>query len=92
MDRAEGVTLGVLTERLEGVRQDVAELRTQFKEDHHRLRTVESAVSQMLDMQKMARQAEARQYKRVANAIQLGGLVMAAAMVALTVVTILSHT
>lgn len=91
MDDERGVTLGVLIERLEGVRQDVAELRAQRADDHHRLRSLEASVGKMLDAQKAARDSEARQYRRVANAIQFGGLLMAAAMVALTVVTILAH-
>lgn len=91
MSSGEGVTIGVLVERLEGVRQDVAELRQQRKEDHHRLRSVEAAVSQMIDAQRSARQSEARQYRRVATAIQVGGLAMAVAMVLLTIVTILVH-
>lgn len=81
----------VLVERLEGVRDDVAELRQQRKDDHHRLRSVETAVSQMIDAQKAARSQEQRQYRRMANAIQLGGLAMAMSMVALTIVTILIH-
>ena len=87
----QGVTIGVLTERLEGVKEDVAELRQAFRDDHHRLRTVESAVTHMLDAQRAARESESRQYRRMANAIQFGGLAMAAAMVALTIVTLLIH-
>lgn len=88
----ERVTLGVLAERLEGVREDVAELRQQRREDHHRLRNVETAVGQMIDAQKAARESESRQYRRMANAIQFGGLLMAAAMVVLAIVTALAHT
>lgn len=91
MEREQGVTLGILAERLEGVREDVAELRQQRREDHHRLRNVESAVSQMIDAQRSAREAESRQYRRMASAIQMGGLAMAVAMVALTIVTVLAH-
>lgn len=92
MAEPEFVTVGVLAERLEGVRDDVAELRQLQRDDHHRLRTVEAAVKGMIDAQKAARDSEARQYRRVANAIQVGGLAMAAAMVALTIVTLLLHT
>lgn len=91
MEREERVTLGVLAERLEGVREDVAELREQRRDDHHRLRSVEAAVKTMIDAQTAARQAESRQYRRLASAVQVGGLAMAIAMVVLTVVTIVAH-
>ena len=91
MERWEGVTLEVLAERLEGVRGDVAELRQAQREDHHRLRSVESAVKAMIDAQKAARESESRQYRHMATAIQVGGLGMAVAMVVLTVVTLLAH-
>ena len=70
----------------------MAELRQLRKDDHHRLRGVEAAVSQMIDAQRSARDAESRQYRRMANAIQMGSVVMAAALVALGVITILTHT
>lgn len=91
MSADEGVTIGVLAERLKGVQEDVAELRQYRKEDHHRLRSVESAVTQMIDAQKTARQSEAHQYRRMAQSIQLGGLLISLAMVALAVVTIVLH-
>lgn len=84
--------MAVLVERLEGVREDVAELRQYRKEDHHRLRTLEASVKTMVDAQRAARESESRQYRRMASAIQVGGLAMAVAMVVLTIVTILSHT
>lgn len=87
----QGVTLEVLAERLEGVRQDVAELRTQRREDHHRLRNVEAAVTQMIDAQKDARAGELRQYRRLGLRVQYGGFAMALAMVVLTLVTIFIH-
>lgn len=91
MANGEGVTIGVLVERLEGVRQDVAELRREQREDHHRLRSVEAAVTQMIDAQRSARESEVRQYRRLGSAIQVGGLTMAIAMVVLTIVTIIAH-
>lgn len=69
----------------------MAELRQAQRDDHHRLRSVESAVSQMIDAQRSARESEARQYRRMANAVQLGGLAMAIAMVVLTIVTVVAH-
>ena len=87
----ERVTLGVLAERLEGVRGDVAELRQQQRDDHHRLRNVETAVGQMIDAQRRAREGEARQYRRLATVIQVGSFIVALALAALTIVTALSH-
>ena len=92
MPHQEGVTIGVLAERLEGVRQDVAELRREQREDHHRLRGLEAAVSQMIDAQRAARESEVRQYRRLGTAVQVGGLTMAVAMVVLSIVTLLAHT
>ena len=85
------VSVDVLIERLRGVSEDVAELRQLQRDDHHRLRTVEGSVTRMIDAQRLARESEARQYRRVASAVQWGGLATAAAMVALTIVTILIH-
>lgn len=92
MQAGEGVDVDVLVERIAGVRREVEELRAAARDDHHRLRVLEGSVKRMLDAQKAARQAESNQYRRLAAAIQMGGLLMAAAMVALTVVTVLSHT
>lgn len=92
MPHQEGVTIGVLAERLEGVRKDVAELRREQREDHHRLRSVESAVTKMIDAQQAARASEVRQYRRLATAVQLGGLAIALAMMLLSIVTIVAHT
>jgi len=45
----------------------------------------------MIDAQREARQAEQRQYRRMGNKIALGGVAVAAAMVVLSIVTILIH-
>lgn len=45
----------------------------------------------MVDAQKAARESEARQYRRLANAVQVGGLAMAAALVVISVVTLIYH-
>lgn len=88
---SEAITLGVLAERLEGVRVDVQELRAHQREGDRRTRAVERAVQTMVDAQATARELEARQYRRIANAIQLGALLMAAAMVALSIITLNYH-
>lgn len=92
MPNDEGVTIGVLVERLEGVREDVAELRRDQRDDHHRLRSVESAVQKMIDAQQVARASEVRQYRRLASAVQVGGVAIALAMMVLAIVTLVAHT
>lgn len=92
MPENQGGHIGVLAERVKGVQEDVAELRQQMRDDHHRLRSVESAVTHMIDAQTAARQSEAKQYKRMTLAIAFGGVLMALAMVVLTVVTLIVHT
>jgi len=88
---ATGVTIGVLVERIKAVQDDVAELRQQRKEDHHRLRNVEAAVMQFTDAQKLARESEQRQYRRLGTKIALGGLAIAVGMLILSIVTILAR-
>lgn len=91
MREPEGVTIGVLVERLEGVRQDVAELREAQREDHHRLRSVESAVKQMIDAQQVNRRGEERQYRRLEVRVQVLTLAVGfAAIVSPIVVAILT--
>ena len=91
MASAHGVTLEQLAERLEGVREDVAELRQQRRDDHHRLRSVEASVSTMLAAQKEARESESAQYRKLGSRIALAGVLLSAALVILTVVTIVAH-
>lgn len=91
MSAAEGVSNDVLAERIEGVRRDVAELAEEQQRNRARLHNLEGFAAAYLDVQREHRRQEDRQYRRIANAIALGGLVMAAAMVALTLVTILAH-
>lgn len=88
---SDGERIARLEQALADVRDDISEVRRAAAADHHRLRDVEAAVSLMLEAQKLARRAEDRQYRRVANAIAFGGLVMALALVALTAVTIVLH-
>lgn len=91
MPESQGVTLEVLAERIRGIREDVAELRQTRKEDHHRLRGVEAAVKTMIDAQQVARQSEAKQYRKLAASLQAGMLAMSVCIVVLTLVTLLAH-
>jgi hypothetical protein len=86
-----GVTIGVLAERIKAVQEDVHELRQHRRDDHHRLRGVEAAVAQMIEAQRLAREGEARQYKRLASAVRMAGLLVSLTLLALTVVSVLVH-
>lgn len=92
MEQREGVTIAVLAERLKAVQEDVSELRQIRKDDHHRLRSVESSVAMILEAQTLAREAEERHLARLGTQVALGGLAVAIAMVALTIATILINT
>lgn len=56
-----------------------------------RLHNLEGFAQAYLDIQRENRRQEDRQYRRLAQAIQFGGLVMAAALVALGIITIVLH-
>lgn len=82
MPESEGVTIGVLVERLKGVREDMAELRQAQREDHHRLRSVEAAVQLMVDSQATNRRSEERQYRRLELRVQVLTLAVGFAAIA----------
>ena len=79
-------------QRVTDLAEDVAEMRAIRKDDHHRLRSVEAAVQGMIDAQKAARDAESRQYQRMARSIQFGGIAMAVGMFTLSLITLIVHT
>ena len=74
------------------IRGDVSDLREESMRHRKRLHDLEGFTKAYLSVQKEARREESNQYRRMANAIAIGGLAMAVAMVALTVATILLHT
>lgn len=69
----------------------MATLAREAERGRGRLHDLEGFAAANLEVQKMHRRAEERQYRKVANAIAFGGLAMAFAMVVLTVVTIVVH-
>lgn len=90
MPPSDAERLATIEQVLRDVRADVDELRVTRREDHHRLRDVESSVSLMLEAHKDARRAEDAQYRRLEVRIQvlsisigLGGLLMAVAVAVL---------
>ena len=56
-----------------------------------RLHNLEGFAQAYLDTQKANRRQEERQYRRLANRVQVGGLAMAFGMLILTGVTLLLH-
>ena len=73
------------------LREDVKAMRDQIERSRTRLHNLEGFAQAYLDIQKTNRRQEDRQYRRMANKIALGGLAMAAAMVLLSVVTLVYH-
>jgi hypothetical protein len=88
----DGERIATLEEAVRGLREDVQTLSAQIDRSRTRLHNLEGFAQAYLDTQKVNRRQEDNQYRRMGNRIALGGLVMAAAMVMLTVVTLLSHT
>jgi hypothetical protein len=87
----EGERIATLEEAVRGLREDVQSMSTQLDRSRTRLHNLEGFAQAYLDTQKVNRRQEDRQYRRMATAIQFGGLIMAAAMVLLTVVTLMIH-
>lgn len=78
--------VAALTQRVEDLAGVIEEVRMATREDHHRLRNVESAVSRMIDAQKAAREGEREQYRRLGIRMQVLTLVLAAAAVVVPIV------
>lgn len=76
---------------MRGVREDVRALSAQMDRSRTRLHNLEGFAQAYLDIQREHRRQEETQYRRFANRVALGALGMAAAMVALTLVTLLIH-
>ena len=86
MSAPEGERIARLEQRQDDFDERLVALDKRLREDHHRLRGAEAGVQALLDAHKEARRAEDRQYRRLALAIQWGGLAMAIAMMLLTAV------
>lgn len=71
--------------------KDIVSLSAQIERSRTRLHNLEGFAQGVLDIQRENRRQEERQYRRIGNAIALGGLAMAAALVVLTAVTIIIH-
>lgn len=88
----DGERIATLEEAVRGLREDVQAVSAQIDRSRTRLHNLEGFAQAYLDIQKTNRRQEDNQYRRMGNRIALAGVVMAAAMVVLTIVTVLSHT
>ena len=66
-------------------------MSAQIERSRTRLHNLEGFAQGVLDIQRENRRKEDLQYRRVANAVAIGGLAMAAGMLMLTAVTIYLH-
>jgi hypothetical protein len=87
----DGERIARLEQAQDDLRGDIEDLRKVQRDDHHRLRGVEDAVSLILQAQKEARRAEALQYQRLTLAVQWGGIALGFGMFALALVTAFFH-
>lgn len=88
---ADGERLAILETKLDGIVADLADLRTEDNRTRTRLHNLEGFAQAYLETQKVHRRAEERQYRRLANAIGVGGVAMSFGMLALAVVTLITH-
>lgn len=82
----------MLETRFDGLLEDVNAIASEDRRTRKRLHDLEGFAQAYLDVQKTHRRAEERQYRRLANAIALGGLAMSVAMFVLAIVTLWVHT
>lgn len=71
--------------------KDIAALSAQVERSRTRLHNLEGFAQGVLDIQRENRRREEIQYRRVANAIAIGGLAMAFGMLILTAITVYFH-
>lgn len=91
MPEREGVSNGVLAERLEGVRRDVNELADEVKRNRTRLHNLEGFAAAYLDQQRANRRGEERQYRRLEVRVQVLTLVVGLAAVVSPILVALLH-
>jgi hypothetical protein len=88
---AEGERIARNEEAIRGIRDDMADIVAQVRGMSTRVRSLENVAESFLAAQRLNRQKEERQYRRVANAVQFGSMVMAVALVALSLITLLTN-
>lgn len=73
------------------IRGDIAALSAQMDRTRTRLHNLEGFAQAYLDLQRENRRQEKRENEKLATRISFGGLLMAGALVVLSVVTIFLH-
>ena len=87
----EGERLAALEVTVNEQGKDIASLSAQVERSRTRLHNLEGFAQGVLDIQRENRRKEEVQYRRVANAIAIGGLAMAFGMLILTAITVYFH-
>lgn len=87
MPDSEGAHIARLEERVQGVREDVAELVAEVQRHRKRLHDLEGIAQAYMDTQKVHRQREAQQYRRLGIQIQVLTVVVALAAIVAPIVT-----
>ena len=85
------VRVGVLSQRVTDLVQDIDELKREVHGYHHRLRGVEAAVALLVEQQKDSRRAEQSQYRRLELRLQWLAIAVTLAGVVVSVVLIVIH-
>ena len=88
MATPERISNEVLAERIQGVREDVAELSAEQGRTRTRLHNLEGFAAAYLDMQNENRRQEARQYRRMEVRLQVLTVVLGLAAVIFPVVSL----
>lgn len=81
MPEREGVSNGVLAERIAGLRHEVSELAEEGKRTRTRLHNLEGFAAAYLDQQRENRRGEERQYRRLELRLQVLTIVVAFAAI-----------
>jgi hypothetical protein len=88
---SDGERLARLEEKVDGLVADIADLCREELRSRGRLHDLEGFAAAYLETQKVHRRAEDRQYRRLANAIALGGLAMTFGLLVLGALTLYLH-
>lgn len=91
MQHSDPERLATVEQAIRDIREDIADVRTAARDDHHRLRDVEAAVALMLEAHKEARRAEDKQYRRLELRIQVLTAIVGLAAVVSPLSVLLAH-
>lgn len=82
MHGSEGVSIDVLAERLEGLRDDVTAIVEEQRRSRDRLHNLEGFAAAYLSVQRENRRSEAKQYQRLELRLQVLTIVVAIGAIA----------